>query len=327
MFKIVSQVQISDFEESDPKIFEEKKFLFRLCENNPKKFMVRRCSNCGSHWEYNKDGEPVRYLMTCNSPFCQDLDCFKKRYLIVKKYFEVFFQAYKPWKTKRGSRWVHEVFGFPRIAKSQVTRSYLSKCKKQVYNFLRAREKKLNQKIKGIGVRDFSFDVDKVGQEFYFHFHFARRHFKFECLFELNSLAERYGLKYNLIGIRKESSLINYFSKRHAGYFGHKKDSTAWGFKDVFTVREYLDIFRGQRKTFSSGFSRKEIRFLKKRYIVLRARVEDALSSKGQQTTETKQCLRCGCKLWKWYFEEDFGDPPPSFFDSEPVQVYEVVKI
>lgn len=305
-----NQMQILDFPLPNPKDVIIQNFLARLCEGHDKLYRSKKCVECGSSFEYDKEGKPIRYLMTCNSPFCKDEECFKKRYMIAKKYFEVYFNAYSSWKTKRGSRWIHEVFGFPRVNK--LTKSYLSKCKKQLYNFLKAREKKFDIKIKGVGVRDLSYDVEKVGEEFYLHFHFAKRFSASEDLIELNSLASKYGLKYSKIGVRKRSGLINYFSKRHAGYFGHKKKETNWSFQDLFSAEDYIDIFRGERKTFSCGFSRKEIRLLKERYLAFRTRLEEALGSKEQQTTDTKQCQKCGCREYSWIFENEVHDPPPN---------------
>ncbi|MAG78777.1 hypothetical protein CMI40_00165 [Candidatus Pacearchaeota archaeon] len=287
------------------------KFENRICYGKEKVYRYKYCNDCGSHFELDKNSNPVRYLVTCNSPFCKDEDCFKKRYMVAKKYFEVFFNAYDVWKTKRGSRWVHEVFGFAR--KNQFTRVEISKCKKQVYNFLKAREKKFGRKIKGIGVRDLSYDITNEDGVFYLHFHFARRPGGYEDLKELNALGLKYGLKYTKIGIKKKSGLINYFAKRHAGHFGHKKNCTNWNFSDVMSTKEYIKNFRGERKTFSCGFSRKEIKLLKNRYIRNRTRAEGALSSKEQYTTDIEQCQNCKSKDFSWRYDNGIlaNEPKP----------------
>lgn len=104
---------------------EVENFVNRLCENKSKEYRYKKCAQCNGHFELGKDGKPVRYLMTCASPYCRDKDCWKKRYIVAKKYFEAFFNAYAIWRIKRGSRWVHEVFGFP--VTNIITKEYLSK--------------------------------------------------------------------------------------------------------------------------------------------------------------------------------------------------------
>ena len=301
------------------------RFNNRICYNQDKFFRTKKCSQCGTHFEYDKKGNPIRYLLTCNSPYCKDEECFKKRYMIAKKYFEVFFNAYPVWRTKRGSRWIHEVLGFSRV--DVIDKPFIQKCKRQVYNFLRALEKKFNVKIKGVGVRDLAYDVINKDGKFYLHFHFARRPYHNEDLEIINQVGFKYGLKYSKIGFRKKSSLINYFSKRHAGYFGHKKNDSSWGFADIFSPEEYLETFCGERKTFSSGFSRKEIRLLKDRYIQLRTRLEEALSSKEQYTAPINYCPKCGCTEYSWSFEGDIHDPPPDLIKTYPDLVVEYIKI
>ena len=138
------QLTIFHKEELEQKKIEH--FELKLCKSHDKIYRAKKCANCNSHFEHDKQGKPIRFLITCGSPYCQDEDCFKKRYMNAKKYFEVFFNAYKPWRTKRGSRWIHEVFGFPRIPKEKLTKEYITRCKKQLSNFLVARERDLGQK-------------------------------------------------------------------------------------------------------------------------------------------------------------------------------------
>ena len=128
---------------------------------------------------------------------------------------------------------------------------------------------------------------------------------------ELNALSSRYGLKYNYIGVRKKNALLKYFAKRHAGYFEHKKNDTTWGFSDLFSIKNYMDIFRGEKKSFSNGFSRKEMKLLRMRYVEFRTRAERALTCKEQQTIATNKCSKCGCKEWAWEFETQCDHKPP----------------
>lgn len=297
----------SDFRNLELEIFKN-----HICFGKEKVIYQKNCKKCNSVLTY-ENGETVTYCWVCGSPYCQDEDCFNQRCSIAKEYFMIFFNAHPSWKTERGNRWIHETFGFKR--QSLPTRKELNMMRNKVNKFLKALEKEFKIRIKGIGVRDLAYDIKKIGEEFYIHFHFARRPTKEIDFKEVNNLGEKFGLKYVYNGYRKAYWLADYFSKRHAGQFGHKKDKSNWRFADVMNIETYFKLFHNSRKSLYYGFTRKEVKFLKDRAEQIRKSEAFALSSNAIPTGIPTACSKCGCKEFNLILYEEIPKqiikPPP----------------
>ena len=289
-------------------------FKNHICYQKPPQFYKKKCENCGKDFEtifYEKENKrkPVVYCWTCGSPYCKDKACINQRYLIAKEYYNIFFSAYPSWTTKRGNRWIHESFGFRR--QSEPTRTELTLMRYRVFKFLKACEKKFNIKIKGIGVRDLAYDVEKIGEEWFIHFHLARRPTKFIKKSDFNELGEKFNLKYVYHGYKKSNWLAEYFAKRHSGEFEHKQNNSAWMFADIMPIETYFKLYHKSRKFLHYGFTRREVRFLKKRAEELRKCEAFALSSNILPTVEPTGCENCGHTKFKFVLYEENIDITP----------------
>jgi len=293
--------------------FAIEQFEKRICFGKEKVKIKKVCRSCGKDFELDSQGKPVYYVHSCNSPYCRDPACMKHRQYLAYEMFMMYFNAYDQWQG-RGNRWGHEVYGFKRTSKPK--REDIADMKIRIRKFQVARAEKLNIRIKGIGVRDISYDVEKIGEEYYIHFHFARRPYSIEGNFnkhleELNKLSEHYNFKYNWIGYRKAESLADYFSKRHSGQFEHKKDNSNWLFPDLFSIKDYFNIFYNARKTIQFGFSRKEIKMLKYKFEQFHKREAFVLSSNVLETAVRDTCQNCGNLEFKWVIHEEIITKPP----------------
>jgi len=194
------------------------------------------------------------------------------------------------------TRWGHWAFGFKRRS-DLPDRIQLENFRIQLHNFLKAIREELHLYIKGAGVRDIAYDIEKVGEEYFFHFHIALRPFNTndKTLEKINKIGERYNIKPNFIGYRECYTLSNYFSKRHSGQFEHKSTGTNWMYKDLMDIKTYFRLFYGSRKLFHTGFTNKELRFLKKRFKqelkdLIQALFESLLSSTNKEQSRCPEC-------------------------------------
>jgi len=306
------------------KSFELERFKEHLCYQKPKQFFKKVCENCKADYETDEKGKPISYRWTCGSPYCKDEECFKQRYSVVRDYFMIFFNAYPSWTTKRGNRWIHEVFGFKR--QQLPTRKELTLMRATISKFLKASEKEFSIRIKGIGVRDLAYDIEKIGEEYYIHFHFARRPTRFVKKADFNKLGKKFNLKYVYNGYRKAYWLADYFAKRHSGQFGHKKDNSNWKFPDIMDIETYFKLFHKSRKSFYFGFTRREVRFLKKRAEELHKCEAFVLSSNVLPTAKPTECSKCGCKSFIFVPIEEKEEKPPDPPPESPITI-EYIKI
>jgi len=195
------------------------------------------------------------------------------------------------------TRWGHWAFGFKRRS-DLPDRLQLENFRIQLNNFLKALREELHLYIKGVGVRDIAYDIEKVGEEYFFHFHMALRPFNTndKTLEKINKIGERYNIKPNFIGYRECYSLSEYFAKRHSGQFEHKSTDTNWMYKDIMDIKTYFRLFYGSRKLIHTGFTNKEVEYLKARFKQKLKDLNQALEESLLSSTNKEQsrCPECG---------------------------------
>ena len=313
--------QLTDFYDYKSKQdleYEILNFKKRICHDNPKKILVLEYQNKDDKNNIVEFHKPL----FCNSPYCDGELCFEDKLKKAKKQFRLYFYAYPTWRTKRGRRWGHWDFGFMRS--SLPNRNEIADMKRNLQLFLL----KLSRiwRIKGIGVRDLSYDVEKIGEEFFIHFHFALRPFfnsadnqkTSKILEEINKIGLSMGIKPNFFGMRDiegKNGLVNYFAKRHAGEFEHDYTGTSWKFKDIMNEETYINSFLGSRKIMTIGFSRREKQIIKIKYLEFLKSEAFELSSNHKDTiAHLNMDLKTFYKqfsLIRWYIIEKPPDQPP----------------
>ena len=194
------------------------------------------------------------------------------------------------------TRWGHWALGFKRRP-DLPDRLQLENFRVQLNKFLKAIREELNLYIKGVGIRDIAYDIEKIGDEYYFHFHIALRpfHTTDKILEKINKIGERFGIKPNFIGYRECYILADYFAKRHSGQFEHEATGTNWMYKDIMDIETYFRLFYNSRKLIHTGFTNKELIFLKKRFKQelkdLNQTLEESLLSPKDK--EQSRCPEC----------------------------------
>lgn len=317
--------KLTDFYKTELDLeYEILNFKKRICHDHPKKILVLQYQNKDN----KNDIVEFRKPLFCNSPYCDGENCFKDRLKKAKKQFRLYFYAYPTWRTKRGKRWGHWGFGFKR--KSLPNRNEIADMKRNLQLFLL----KLSRiwRIKGIGVRDLAHDIEKIGEEFFIHFHFALRPFfnaadkqkTSKILKKINKIGLPMGIKPNFFGMRNvegKNGLINYFARRHAGEFEHDYTGTSWKFPDIMDEESYLNSFFGSRKTMTIGFSRKEkkiiliefLEFLKREAFELSTNNKDTIAHLNLNLKEFYNQYSLIC----WYITEKPPDKPPDFINPK----------
>lgn len=194
------------------------------------------------------------------------------------------------------TEWGHWVLGFKRRP-DLPDKLQLENFRIQINNFFEVLRKELHLYIKGVEIRDIAYDIEKVGKEYFFHFHFALRRMNITSknLEKINKIGERFGIKPNFIGFRECYSLSEYFSKRHAGQFEHKSTKTNWMYKDLMDIETYFRLFYNSRKLIHTGFTNKEVIYLKaifkQKLKELNQTFEESLISSTNK--EQSRCPKC----------------------------------
>jgi len=230
------------------------------------------------------------------------------------------------------TRWGHWAFGFKRRL-DLPDRLQLESFRIQLNKFFKAIREELNLYIKGVGIRDIAYDIEKVGEEYFFHFHIALRPFPTndKTLEKINKIGERYNIKPNFIGYRECYSLADYFAKRHSGQFEHEATGTNWMYKDIMDIETYFRLFYNSRKLIHTGFTNKELRFLKKRFKqelkdLNQTLEESLLSPKGKEQSICPHCNSTNL-IFDFCKKCDIKDfKPPDLPPEAPEKPVEVIK-
>lgn len=274
------------------------RFNSKLCGGSGQNFKVKKCGSCKNIVEYKSDGKtPIVYPVVCESPFCDNPDCITHRKLKAKLLFDVFLWGNRNWIRQREiteedfnkdgdlkkhlhkinhngkiyilyTRWEHWDFGFKRRP-DLPSRLQLENFRIRLNNFFKSLRKELHFYIKGVGIRDIADDIEKVGEEYFFHFHMALRYFNHndpKIMKKIQSIGKRFDLIPHFIGHRECYNLSEYFAKRHSGQFEHESTGTNWMFKDIMDKKTYFRLFYNSKKLIHTGFTKKELEYIKEMF-------------------------------------------------------------
>lgn len=218
----------------------------------PRKFLM----TCGSNYcsdglsEYKKRGKVLRkaksdlhnnlisksdFKSVVKSNPLRDAKCVGQRILVNKAYFTVLFNVRKVW--FKNNKWLHSSLGFSPVNIKDLNKNFIKNCFLNVKSFLND-WKKLYPDLTAIG--EFDLSIDKNNKA-YVHYHLATRFFKNmnneKLLNDLINLGKSNNLVFHKIGVRKASSLINYFAKRKAGIYHLKNQENS-----IFCIDKYLSL-------------------------------------------------------------------------------------
>ena len=293
-----------------------KQMMNNICQNFEPRFYKKVCKDCKQDFEVKAGGDPPTYRYYCQNSYCKSNPCYVYRLMVYKELFTGFFNFYSAWRIKRNSKWVHFSIGAKR--QSQPTRKELNQINRNVNSFVKEYNETFST-LRGLFVRDFSYDKSLVGEEWFIHFHFAVRPMKKEDFKEIQDLAEKHNLHYSYFGFRKSDWLIDYFSKRCAGKFEHECHETDWMFADLMDSRTYFETFHRSRNTWFTGMKEGEVKRLRKNLKqILRECEALTLSSKKYQQEIAKYCVHCGSdRFLKQEIKIEGNKPPPDSTEIE----------
>lgn len=188
------------------------------------------CDSCGQIAKHSA------YRLTCCCRYCPDLDCTENRRLhslLRLRSFGV-----------KASKLLHFEIGFPHV--EEITKEEVKKLR-QSANFWMKEMEKLGSPIKALRI----LDILKKGQGYYLHFHFASlpvgdvRKFGQNCHLAREKVMGELQTSFivRIEGYKPRKSLYDYFSKRMAGMFGHKKKGTAHTFSTMMSLEQYFEVF------------------------------------------------------------------------------------
>jgi len=237
------------------------KFRKRLSDCAEGGFYKQVCSDCGNDI-LDEKGRIITICPVCQLPYCTKPECIEKRKAINTYKLLPVFNSKPSWLGK-GDRWTHFIVGMP--ATHKISKIQLKSFKKTFWKFIKAWKKACPcLYLKGVACEDLS----EMNKEHYIHYHLAlrpvKRHQRNFIL--LHRIALSVGVEFksadNAGGFRKSRPLINYFSKRAAGLFGHKQQGTNFTYSDKFTDEEYYNLFHRRQKLFLIGFTKDERKYI-----------------------------------------------------------------
>lgn len=277
-----------------------KSFLNRLCNNRNHEYWKRICRLCKKDFEHDKKGKAIVYKDFCGSPYCKDKDCFKSRLGLAKLILKSYFYAFSTWR-ERNQRWLHIILGKKRVVK--ITTKTLKDFRKDIIKFLNFMRKEYRNPHM-IAIMDIAHD----GKTFYLHYHVAMRLRGHMDEKKLNEISLKNNLKYKRADgnySRKPGQLINYFSKRLAGSFEHEQDGSSWMYQDLFSPKEYYNIFYRNKRFLTRGFNSKQVKDVKKKIKEGLLRLEETISPNNTNNEQRTTCQYCGNPEYEREFVED----------------------
>ena len=204
-------------------------------------------------------------------------------------------------------RLIHMSIGFKKIPNSRPSKTVKRLLDKQTNKIIQKMRKQLNLKFRGVKV----FDLSDNGS--FNHYHLA-------ILPERNMLNGR-SLNIDLVKIRKlikkvkvncivkifgfksKDNLFSYFSKRIAGYYGHKGSS--FFLSTIMSYAEYREVFSNVRS----------VTLLSLPKGVCSSIAQSLLSVFSSDNTLCPYCKSNNLEFIKFYSLLDPGEPPPTLED------------
>ena len=192
------------------------------------------------------------FKLSCLSNFCLDKECVENR----KKIRLMKLKDY----CIRSKKLYHFNMGFKDIPIAELdkkTRLLYHRAFKKFMKIL----KKLYPALYYLSVRDCNRPEGRE-DNIRLHYHVATLPHKDYRLFvscvktAMSQIQAETGLQcnYSLKGYQSTNAILNYFSKRSIGLFGHEKDNSLFGFRDMMNLEQYFKVFY-KTKTFNSNFS------------------------------------------------------------------------